>query len=175
MRRVYLDTSVYLKAFSDEKGTETVSKLFKACKSGRLYLVASQWTLSESMAVIDRKYRRGEMDLEERKTVIATLLNETIKLAESGNFILVPVNSQLVQASWRIILERHVSADDALHLISGIVTLCEIFISADDYLLRRAEEEGFECYDIENDTDCKKLEKYFAGLTCYESSIITLP
>ncbi len=86
MRRVYLDTSAYLKAFSDEKGTETVSKLFKACKSGRLYLVTSQWTLSESMAVIDRKYRRGEMDLEERKTVIATLLNETIKLAESGNF-----------------------------------------------------------------------------------------
>jgi len=38
------------------------------------------------MAVIDRKYRRGEMDLEERKTVIATLLNETTKLAESGNF-----------------------------------------------------------------------------------------
>ncbi|RLI79500.1 hypothetical protein DRP04_09110, partial [Archaeoglobales archaeon] len=58
----------------------------------------------------------------------------------SRRLVLVPVTSQLVQASWRIILERHVSADDSIHLLSTLVTLSEIFVAADDYLIERARE-----------------------------------
>ncbi len=64
--------------------------------------------MSESIAAVDRKCRRGEINPDERETVIATILD---------NLVLVPVTSQLVQASWRIILERHVSADDSITLL----------------------------------------------------------
>ena len=66
MKRVYLDTSAYLKEFSPETGSETISKLFSACESGKVVLVTSQWTLSESIAAIDKKHRRVELSLEER-------------------------------------------------------------------------------------------------------------
>jgi len=159
MKRVYLDTSAYLKEFSPETGSETISKLFSACESGKIVLVTSQWTLSESIAAIDKKHRRGDLSLEERGLVIATLLSKTMELAEKGNLILVPIKPQLVQASWRITLERHVSADDSIHLISAIVTLCQIFVAADDYLIERAREEGFESFDVEDEADCIRLEE----------------
>ena len=159
MKRVYLDTSAYLKEFSPETSSETISKLFSACESSKVVLVTSQWTLSESIAAIDKKHRREELSLEERDLVIATLLNKTMELAKKGNLIIVPIKPQLVQASWRIILERHISADDSVHIISAIVTLCEIFVAADDYLIERTKEEGFESYDVEDEADCIRLEE----------------
>ena len=139
MKRVYIDTSAYLKEFSPETGSETTSKLFSTCESGKAVLVSSQWTLSVSIAAIDKKHRRGELSLEERDLVITTLLNKTMELAEKGNLVIVPIKPQLVQASWRIILERH--------------------ISADDYLIERTKEEGFESYDVEDEADCIRLEE----------------
>lgn len=58
MKRVYLDTSAYLKEFSQEAGSETISRIFTACERGETVLVTSQWTLSESIAAVDRKCRR---------------------------------------------------------------------------------------------------------------------
>ena len=159
MKRVYLDTSAYLKEFSQETGSETISRIFSACERGKVVVVTSQWTLSESIAAVDRKCRRGEINPDERDTVIATILDKTMELVKKDNLVLVPVTSQLVQASWRVILERHVSADDSLHLLSALVTLSEIFVAADDYLIERAREEGFDSYDVEEKEDCKKLEE----------------
>ncbi|WP_456330294.1 type II toxin-antitoxin system VapC family toxin [Archaeoglobus sp.] len=159
MKRVYLDTSAYLKEFSQEKGSKTISRIFSACERGEVVIVTSQWTLSESIAAVDRKCRRGEINPDERDTVIATILNKTMELVRNDNLVLVPVTSQLVQASWRVILERHVSADDSIHLVSALVTLSEIFVAADDYLIERAREEEFDSYDVEELADCKKLEE----------------
>ena len=159
MKRAYLDTSAYLKEFSQETGSETISRIFAACERGEVVIVTSQWTLSESIAALDRKSRRGEVNPDERDTVIATILNKTMELVKKDNLVLVPVTSQLVQASWRVILERHVSADDSIHLLSALVTLSEIFVAADDYLIERAREEGFDSYDVEEKEDCKKLEE----------------
>jgi len=99
-----------------------------------------------------------------KDTVIATILNETMELVKKDNLVLVPVTLQLVQASWRIILERYVSADDSIHLLSALVTLSEIFVAADGCLIRRAKEEEFDSYDVEDydveeKEDCKKLEE----------------
>ena len=159
MKRVYLDTSAYLKEFSQEKGSKTISRIFSACERGEVVIVTSQWTLSESIAAVDRKCRRGEINPDERDTVIATILEKTMELVRKDNLVLVPVTSQFVQASWQIILERHVSADDSIHLVSALVTLSEIFVAADDYLIERAREEGFDSYHVEEMTDCKKLEE----------------
>jgi len=115
--------------------------------------------LSESIAAVDRKCRRGEINPDERDTVIATILNKTMELVRKDNLVLVPVTSQLVQASWQVILERHLSADNSIHLLSALVTLSEIFVAADDYLIERAREEGFDSYDVEEKEDCKKLEE----------------
>ena len=106
MKRVYPDTSAYLKEFSQETGSETIFRIFSACERGEVVIVTSQWTLSESIAAVDRKCRRGEINPDERDTVIATILNKTMELVKKDNLVLVPVTSQLVQASWRVILER---------------------------------------------------------------------
>jgi len=41
MKRVYLDTSAYLKEFSQETGSETISKIFLACERGEVVIVTS--------------------------------------------------------------------------------------------------------------------------------------
>ena len=126
MKRAYLDTSAYLKEFSHETGSKTISRIFSACERGEVVIVTSQWTLSESIAAVDRKCRRGEINPDERDTVIATILDKTVELVRKDNLVLVPVTSQLVQASWRVILERHLSADDSIHLLSALVTLRDL-------------------------------------------------
>ncbi len=82
--------------------------------------------MSESIAAVDRKCRRGEINPDERDTVIATILEKTMELVKKDSLVLVPVTSQLVQASWRVILERHISADDSIHLLSALVTLSSL-------------------------------------------------
>lgn len=160
MDRAYLDTSAYVKRFArtGEKGSETVGKIFNACRSGKLNIVTSLWTLGEGIAAIDKKQRRGEMSQEDAETSIATLWNETTGLAERELLILVIPTGGLIIASWRCIRLKNVSADDALQLISAMTALSNIFVSADSRLVRAASEMGLESYNIEEDQDSTRLE-----------------
>ena len=155
--RVYVNTSAYVKEFSEEKGTETVRKIFNACEAGKVNIVTSLWTLSESIAAVDRKFRRGEISLDDNEITIATIIERSILLARKGSLFLVMPRAELMVASWRLIVSKHVSADDALQLFSSIVSLCTIFIAADDLLVRIAKEEELESFNIEEEKDCKRL------------------
>jgi len=59
--RAYLDSSTFVKQFTEEKGSKVAHKLFTACENGEIELATSQWTIGESIAAIDKKFRRDEI------------------------------------------------------------------------------------------------------------------
>ncbi len=159
MVRTFLDSSAYIKGFSKEKGSEATTKIINACEKGKLELVISQWSLGESLAAIDRKFRAGLMSQKEMSTTIASILKKSAELARSGRMFIVLTRPELVTASWSLVIKRHLSADDALQLFSSIVSLCEAFVAADQHLLEAARDEGFDGYNVENEEDCRRLIK----------------
>lgn len=157
MERLYLDSSAFIKHFTKEKGSDTVDEIFRLCRDGRVIIVISSWTINESFAAIDRKYRRKEITLQERDKSFSTILAETDGLAKEGKVVTVPVQQEYVSSSLRYIIERRISADDALQLFSAIIGICSIFTTTDSNLLQAAEEEGFEAYNIEDESQAKEL------------------
>ena len=157
MVRIYLDSSAYIKEFSSEKGSEAVEKIFEIYSRGKIDIATSQWTIGESIAAIDRKQRRGEITDEEMRDNIASVLGRSYELAQNEKFNIVPVRPELVTASLKYVTAHHVSADDALHLFSDIVSLSEIFVAADAHLVNAAKKEGFESYNIETTEDAESL------------------
>lgn len=157
MEQIYLDTSVYVKRFSLEAASDVVDRLFSLCEDGVIPIVTSSWTVNEAVAALDRKLRRKEITLKERNQDIATLLTETDRLAKEGKLIVIPVTQENVSSSLRFVIEKHTSADDALHLLSATIGLCSTFVTVDPHLLRAAKEEGFESYNIEDKSEAEEL------------------
>ena len=157
MARVYVESSAYVKAFSAEKGSDYVRKIFDHADRGKLEPITSQWTVGESLAAVDRKYRRKEIKLDERDIITATIMDRTVALVREGKMTMVYTKQDVVSSSWRLITERHLSADDALHVFSAIVGLADMFISADVYLLQAARQVGFGSYNVESAEEFRKL------------------
>jgi len=158
---LYLDSSAFIKNLSEEAGSSYIGKIFGACEEGKIIIITSQWTIGESLAAIDRKFRRKEIDEREREISMIKVLDSTIQLARIGKLKIVPVREEQVRASWRFIGKHHLSADDALHLLSSIISLTEIFVAADNLLLKAAKSEGFNTYNIEKEDEAKGIIEKF--------------
>lgn len=131
-----------MKLFSEEKGSETANKILHASESGELVIALLAWTVNETIAALDRKFRRKEISLEERDSIISTVVKVVAELARKGSAVIVPVRQEYVAASLRLVTERHISADDALQLFSAIVSFSDIFMAADDLLVQAARQEA---------------------------------
>lgn len=151
MTRAYLDSSAFVKEFSEEIGSKVVHKLFIACENGKIELATSQWTIGESIAAIDRKFRRNEITEEQRDAIITTLLGRITHLANKNNLIIIALHESVVTASWKYITSDHLSADDAVQLLSCIVAESDAFLASDKYLLDAIKQEGIDCYNIEDE------------------------
>jgi predicted nucleic acid-binding protein len=161
--RAYLDSSTFLKQFNEEKGSEVAHKLFVACENGKIELATSQWTIGETIAAIDRKIRRNEITEEVRDVNIKFLLELTGQLAHKKCLMIIPLDQYVVSASWKYITSDHLSADDAVQLLSFMMINSEAFLASDKYLLDAIKQEGIDCYDIEDEKDRAKIIKRLEG------------
>jgi len=161
--RAYLDSSAFLKQFSEEKGSEVAHKLFVACENEKIELATSQWTIGETIAAIDRKFRRNEITEEVRDANIKFLLELTGKLAHKKCLMIIPLVERVVSASWKYITSDHLSADDAVQLLSFMMINSEAFLASDKYLLGAIKQEGVDGYNIEDENDAKKIIRMLEG------------
>lgn len=74
MRKIYFDTSAYVKLSSQVGGTEVADSLFKLAEDKRVKIVMSIWAVNETVAAIDRKHRRGEIRDHKRDLIFAIVL-----------------------------------------------------------------------------------------------------
>ena len=136
LRKIYFDTSAYVKIYTQEAGTDISESLFALAEEGRVKIVMSIWAVNETIAAIDRTHRRKIIRDHQRDRIFATILKRTIDYAEKPDAPIdfIPVDSRLLNLSRDVITGYHVSADDALHLSTAYATDCECFIFKDDKL-----------------------------------------
>lgn len=75
-----MDSSAFVKEFSEEIGSEIAHRLFSMCEEGRIDLITSYWTIGESIAAVDRKFRKRELTEDQMDTIIVTLIGRTTEL-----------------------------------------------------------------------------------------------
>lgn len=165
MRKIYFDTSAYVKIYSQEAGTDVADSLFKLAEDSRVKIIMSIWTVNEAIAAIDRKHRRGEINDSQRDRIFATIIKRTIDYAEKPNAPVnfIPIERRILTLSSDVITQYHVSADDALHLYTAYATECECFIYQDEKLKKATggNVSGMPLFDITSHVDMNRLLKSF--------------
>lgn len=165
MRKIYFDTSAYVKIYTQEAGTDLAESLFALAEERRVKLVMSYWAVNETIAVIDRTHRRRMIRDDQRDRIFATILKRTIDYAENSDAPIdfIPVDNRLLSLARDVIRGYHVSADDALHLSTAYATDCEAFIFKDDKLRNTTggDVSGMQLLDITSNADMNPLMKSF--------------
>ena len=166
LTRIYLDTSAFLKEFSEEPKSQIVHRIFEMCRSGTVTIITSRWTINESIAAFDRKHHaKGEISASERDIAIFTMLRRVEELTGNDRIFAIRLTNEVIQPSTAIITDKHLSADDALHLYSVSVGKCDAFVLADSRFANLAKDGGdFEIFDITVESDYSRLEKFLTSL-----------
>lgn len=90
--RIYFDTSVYVKQFKYEDGSDNVKTIIQIAQKNRLLRVLmSFWTINESVNAIDKNYyQKSLVSSEERDKIIATILDTSKNIQTYPNIVFVP-------------------------------------------------------------------------------------
>lgn len=148
--KIYMDTSAYVKAYHTERGSEYVNKTFEETEEGRNEIVISIWVISETINAIDIHRRRRELTDEEFRTVIGAILTDMLNLSSKEKMKIVDIETEIVKLSWEAIIGEHLSASDALHLITAMNQQVDLFLAADKSLIKAAKKKGLNAFYVEN-------------------------
>lgn len=163
--RIYLDTSAFLKEFSEESKSEIIHRIFEMCRAGKITIITSRWTINESTAALDKKYKKGEITTFERDQVIFTILRRVDELIERNQIVATRLTNEVLQSSTVIVTDKHLSADDALHLFSAILGKCDALVLADNRFANLAKDgEDFEIFNILDENDYGRLAEFLANI-----------
>lgn len=106
----YFDTSVYLKIYVKEKGSEEAKKL-----AGKNRVLSSAILPVECLSAISRKREEGYLnDIDLRKT--ANRIREGVKYAEIVN-----ITDEVLRKAEAVTLNHGARAMDAIHIASALV------------------------------------------------------
>jgi len=152
--RIYLDTSALVKRYCEESGSDVVNEVFESGNE----IVTSYWTLAEAIAAIDKKVAKRQISEEERDFVISVLFSDAL-----NGITFVKISNDFIEAIIEKILAHHISTDDALQLVSCIVSISPIILAADKGLIRAAKWEGLEAFDVENSGERERLRRFLTG------------
>jgi predicted nucleic acid-binding protein len=146
---IYLDTSAFVKEYHDEEGSEYVHEIFRKAKEGEVILFISLWTISETINALDRHKRRKEIKDDEFGIVIGAIFSDILDLKEHGTLEVIEMDAGLVKMSWGMIIKEHLSAADALHLVTALKKNATVFLAADKKLVAVAEKKGLQAINVE--------------------------
>ncbi|MGQ9479607.1 MAG: type II toxin-antitoxin system VapC family toxin [Thermoproteota archaeon] len=146
--RHYLDSSVIVKRYLREPGSEYVDKIYQGAENGE-ELLFSIWNVGEVLGVLDRYMRNRIIDEAGFKVALRNFLLETLKLMELGRLNVLPVTAGSLLNSWMIVLEDHIYMADALQISSALETEAEELITADKLLGNIARKRGLKAIVME--------------------------
>lgn len=161
MKKIFFDTSVYVKIFAQEPGTQEAKHLIDLAHEGRVEILLSVWAINEAIAAIDRRCsQRNGLTPDERDIIVATILKQGMEWANPEyNVRFLPLDPAIVGGSVELIYRLHISADDAVHLYTAFLQQCEALICKDDQLKRNGDHKlkGLRIIDIATSTEMNSL------------------
>lgn len=135
------------------------------CKERKVTIITSRWTINESIAALDKKHKKGEITDSERDQVIFTMLRRVEELIEKGQIFAISLTNDVARFSTAIIIDKHLSADDSVHLYSAIIGRCDALVLADNRFARLAKDGGdFEIFNILDGKDYRRLEEFLTNI-----------
>ncbi|MFZ4858845.1 MAG: type II toxin-antitoxin system VapC family toxin [Desulfuromonadaceae bacterium] len=136
MPYIYFDTSAWLKLYISEAGSAQAAELASAFQ-----IVSSSIVLAESLSALKRRYTNRELS----KAQFTRLVKQIT--ADIATINTMPLNSQNLSKSEKIVLETPSGALDALHIAAALLfqdmTKSALkFVTADKRQAQSAEQVG---------------------------------
>ena len=75
--------------------------------------------------------------------------SDILDLKEHGTLEVIEMDAGLVKMSWGMIIKEHLSAADALHLVTALKKNATVFLAADKKLVAVAEKKGLQAINVE--------------------------
>jgi len=148
VKRIYLDSSVIVKRYVKEVGSEAVDAIFDSAEVGKVKIFFSTWNIGEVLGVFDKYTEKGFLSEEDLRRILLHFISETIKLSKLGGLYVMPMTSTHLLDSWLLVLKHHIYVSDALQIASSKGE-CDILLSGDGKLVRIARLEGVNAINVE--------------------------
>ena len=165
---LYFDTSALIKEFRNEIGSDLISKLTSTNRSD-LHIISSVWTINEMFGVIDRLSRtineqtkKPELTNSDIQQIISTLVERIKTTNENSFYRFVYLDHPIIADSRTLIIDYHLSPNDAVHIFTGYVYDCNYFVVQDKNLIKQFSLKKYynmKLIDLANEDDRKFLEK----------------
>ena len=153
MLKLYLDTSVILKRYINEPGTETTDIIFDSAELGELTITFSLWNIGEALGVLDEKRRKGSLTEKEFEQTLDLLAGELLKLMRLKTLQIIPVQTPILTDTWNLILNNHIYEADALQIITCSCGSNDVLVTSDQKLAQTSKKAGLKTIHIPNDKD----------------------
>ncbi|MGD1838619.1 MAG: PIN domain-containing protein [Nitrososphaeraceae archaeon] len=164
IKKIYLDTNVFLKLFLDESESNIIQQLEELTNNDKVILVISDWVLNECIAVIERKIIEKKIRKKEAFHILNTIIILIEEKLRHSNLELYTIERKHIIGSRIIIQDLNlINASDALHVFIVFVSESNTFLSADISLVNALKKKTkiltFTTIDFNNQKEIKKLMK----------------
>jgi predicted nucleic acid-binding protein len=162
VKRVYFDTSAFVKIFIEEEASEEVERLVTLVRDKKIIMVISDWVINESIAVVDANNKKGKITTIETQQILSEMTDMIEGKIRYENLELFPIPERVLIGSRILIQDYHVAASDALHIFIAGAAGCEFFISADEKLIRQLTTGTYKlvtAYNVRNKHDMETIFK----------------
>ena len=151
MLKLYLDTSIILKRYITEPGTETTDIIFDKAETGELTLTFSLWNIGEALGVLDEKRRKNSLTEKEFEQTLNLLADELLKLMRLKTLQIIPVQTPILTDTWNLIMNNHIYEDDALQIVTCSYGSNDALVTSDQKLAQTSKKAGLKTIHIPND------------------------
>lgn len=149
---IYLDSSMIVKRYIQEKGTRFADFLFDRASQGYLTLAFNLLNIGEVLGVFDQYLRRKWIDQGTLNNVTSKFIDETLRLLRINQLVILPTLSSVQIDAWTFVLQNQLYIVDAIQIASSKRLEANYFSSGDKYVTTVAGGLGIEVYTPENET-----------------------
>lgn len=151
MLKLYLDSSVILKRYITEPGTQLTDTIFEGAEAGEFTLTFSLWNIGEALEILDERRRKGWLTEEEFKNIVTFFADEVTKLMRLRTLEITPIYASILTAAWKIIINHHIYEADAIQITTCTNTQSDALISGDEKLIETGTKIGIKAFHITRD------------------------
>ncbi len=136
-----MDTSVIVKRYVEERGSQMVDDLFNRAHKGSIVIAFSYWNVGEAAVVFD-KY--GEKLGLKSTEVFRMMLRELRMLFRMRSANMVNVTPKIIRESVKLVFNRHIYVADAIQIVSAKQVGAHMLVTGDVKLAEASMAEGLE-------------------------------
>ncbi len=159
MKKLYLDTSAFIKIFVEEEASNVVERLVTLSRDKKVKIALSDWVINESISVIDANREKKVITEVETQQILSEIIDMIEGKVKYELFDVYGISESVLTASRFVIQEYHIGASDALHVFISGAANCDYFVSADEKLIRQLTtgSKKFAAFNVRVKEDVDKL------------------